>query len=334
MLESLDKRNLVTPLLLYHESPEVRRRALRAIGAVRRDIATSWLPQVRRMLSDAGLRRARGGDRGDRSDQQRGRGDAVAAAARRSRLRASGVTAAVALAASAVPARRGRGRSGTASISPADGADRAAEARRDVAAAIRHIDNPRFRRLLIPLLYDAAPEVAARGDGKRAGGGRCGLHFRRRRSCRCCATASSRARRARCSSATASRSSTRSRISCATPTRTSGCGATSPPRSRRSRRRSRWTCSSAALEEPDGFLRYKVIAALERLRRTDAPLTLPARDARGAGAPRGASHYLQLSVAARQPVRERRQLESDRSSQRAPREDGADARTASTACSR
>jgi hypothetical protein len=29
MLESLDKRNLVTPLLLYHESPEVRRRALR-----------------------------------------------------------------------------------------------------------------------------------------------------------------------------------------------------------------------------------------------------------------------------------------------------------------
>src|SRR4029079_6802262 len=53
MLESLNKRNLVTPLLLYHESPDVRRRALRAIGAVRRDIAVSWLPQVRRMLSDA-----------------------------------------------------------------------------------------------------------------------------------------------------------------------------------------------------------------------------------------------------------------------------------------
>ena len=29
-----------------------------------------------------------------------------------------------------------------------------------MAAAIRHIDNPRFRRLLIPLLYDEAPEVA------------------------------------------------------------------------------------------------------------------------------------------------------------------------------
>ena len=31
----------------------------------------------------------------------------------------------------------------------------------------------------------------------------------------------------------------------------------------------------AALDEPDGFLRYKVIAALERLRRTDAPLSFP-----------------------------------------------------------
>ena len=33
MLESLDKRNLVTPLLLYHEAPEVRERTLRALGA-------------------------------------------------------------------------------------------------------------------------------------------------------------------------------------------------------------------------------------------------------------------------------------------------------------
>src|SRR4030095_4196556 len=31
----------------------------------------------------------------------------------------------------------------------------------------------------------------------------------------------------------------------------------------------------AALAEPDGFLRYKVIASLERLRRTDMPLSFP-----------------------------------------------------------
>ena len=60
VLESLDKRNLVTPLLLYHESPQVRRRALYALGAVRSDIAEQWVPQIRRMLgdSDAGVRAA------------------------------------------------------------------------------------------------------------------------------------------------------------------------------------------------------------------------------------------------------------------------------------
>jgi hypothetical protein len=39
VLESLDKRNLVTPLLLYHESPAVRARALYAPGAVRTEVA-------------------------------------------------------------------------------------------------------------------------------------------------------------------------------------------------------------------------------------------------------------------------------------------------------
>jgi CRP-like cAMP-binding protein/HEAT repeat protein len=38
--------------------------------------------------------------------------------------------------------------------------DSTRSARRDVAVVIRHIADPRFRRLLIPLLYDPAPEVA------------------------------------------------------------------------------------------------------------------------------------------------------------------------------
>ena len=45
VLESLDKRNLVTPLLLYHESPKVRARALQALAAARTDIARKWAPQ-------------------------------------------------------------------------------------------------------------------------------------------------------------------------------------------------------------------------------------------------------------------------------------------------
>jgi CRP-like cAMP-binding protein/HEAT repeat protein len=42
----------------------------------------------------------------------------------------------------------------------ADTRDEAKAARRDVAIAIRQIADPRFRRLLIPLLYDPSPEVA------------------------------------------------------------------------------------------------------------------------------------------------------------------------------
>ena len=38
VLESLDKRNLVTPLLLYHESPQVRARALRSLAESRSEI--------------------------------------------------------------------------------------------------------------------------------------------------------------------------------------------------------------------------------------------------------------------------------------------------------
>jgi HEAT repeat protein len=42
-----------------------------------------------------------------------------------------------------------------------DTRESAAEARKDVAVAIRQIPDPRFRQLLIPLLYDSHPEVAA-----------------------------------------------------------------------------------------------------------------------------------------------------------------------------
>ena len=42
-----------------------------------------------------------------------------------------------------------------------DTRESAAEARKDVAVAIRQIPDPRFRQILIPLLYDSHPEVAA-----------------------------------------------------------------------------------------------------------------------------------------------------------------------------
>jgi AAA family ATP:ADP antiporter len=158
VLESLDKRNLVTPLLLYHESPAVRTRALSALGAVRSDIATQWVPQIRRMLGDAeaSVRAAAIGALVSISQED------AATLARPllkdpdARIRA---TAAVALAGSARPEDVDAAETTLLELA-GDARDSGRGARMDVAAAVRQIANPRFRRLLIPLLYDPAPEVA------------------------------------------------------------------------------------------------------------------------------------------------------------------------------
>jgi ATP:ADP antiporter, AAA family len=158
VLESLDKRNLVSPLLLHHEAPEVRERALRVLGAAQGPQAAEWLPQIRRLLDDdvPSVRAA-----AIRAIGAIGNEDAYALARpmtndRNSRIRA---TAAVVLAGSE---SHGDVMLAEATLLDlcADTGDQGRQARRDVAAAIRGIDNPRFRRLLIPLLYDPDPAVA------------------------------------------------------------------------------------------------------------------------------------------------------------------------------
>jgi AAA family ATP:ADP antiporter len=287
MLESLDKRSLVTPLLLYHESPDVRRRALRAIGAVRRDIAVSWLPQVRRMLSDAdsGVRAAaivaicdiNNEDAATLSRPLLGDADA--------RIR---VTAAVALAASSNPADVDAAEAALIDLaSDVRGSSRGV--RQDVAAAIRHIDNPRFRRLLIPLLYDEAPEVAHEAMESVQAAGTSDFIF----VPTLIALLRNRQLKARAREVIVSYGEpvvdvlahfmrdgdediwVRRHI----PT------ALSQIPSQKS-----VDVLIAALDEPDGFLRYKVIAALERLRRTDVPLTFP-REKLEAQTLREGSHF-------------------------------------------
>jgi AAA family ATP:ADP antiporter len=158
VLESIDKRNLVTPLLLYHEAPVVRRRALAALGAVRSDIAEQWVPHIRRMLGDPdpGVRRSAIGALSSIAH-------ADAASMARPllddpdpRIRA---TAAVALAGSSSPADLDEAERRLQDLT-SDTRDETKAVRRDVAIAIRQIPDPRFSRLLIPLLYDPAPEVA------------------------------------------------------------------------------------------------------------------------------------------------------------------------------
>jgi CRP-like cAMP-binding protein/HEAT repeat protein len=171
VLESLDKRNLVTPLLLYHEAPVVRARALKALSAVRADIAERWAPHIRRMLADtdSGVRAGAITALSYISQQD------AASLARPMLLEPDArirVTAAAALADGGTAEDADAAEATFVDIIANTSAE-TRDARRDVAAAIRQIRDRRFRRLLVPLLYDPAPEVAdeAMASVRAAGAG-------------------------------------------------------------------------------------------------------------------------------------------------------------------
>lgn len=293
MLESLDKRNMVTPLLLYHESAAVRRRALAALGAVRRDIATQWVPQIRRMLMDpdAGVRAAAIGALGSISQADAATLARPMLAEADPRIRS---TAAVALAGSPTPADVDMAETALLEIAN-DSRDTARQARRDVAVAVRQIADPRFRRLLIPLLYDPSPEVADEAmDSVRAAGTDDFVFVPTLVSLLRNRQLKGRARAVlvgygepvidalahfmrdededvwvrRHIPATLAQIPTQKSVDVLV----------------------------GALEERDGFLRYKAIAALERLRRHDAPLLFPRPTIEALALREGRSYFNYLSL--------------------------------------
>jgi AAA family ATP:ADP antiporter len=152
MLEALDKRQLVTPLLLRHDAAEVRTRTLRLARYTNPADADRWLPGVERALADED-------------------GEVRLAAARAlATLRGEAavdvmrpyldhhdpnlvVTAAAALAGSDTPSDVDRAAE-TFKRLAADTSESTAELRRQVARALGLVTNPRFRPLLVPLLYD------------------------------------------------------------------------------------------------------------------------------------------------------------------------------------
>jgi AAA family ATP:ADP antiporter len=152
MLEALDKRQLVTPLLLRHDSAEVRARALRLARYTDRAHAERWLPGVERALADED-------------------GEVRLAAARAlATLRGEAavdvmrpyldhhdpnlvVTAAAALAGSDLESDVDRAYETLKRLAGETGGS-ATELRRQVARALGLVTNPRFRPLLVPLLYD------------------------------------------------------------------------------------------------------------------------------------------------------------------------------------
>ena len=158
VLESLDKQHLVTPLLLHHTAPAVRARALTMLGGSRPEVVRRWEPMVTRLVNDSDadvrahaivqLARIRGEDAASLAHSL------LAAHSPRAAVSAAVVLASTGRAEDAAVAET------TLTTLTADGSDAAALVRRDVAAAIRQLDNRNCRQLLIPLLQDTDPRVA------------------------------------------------------------------------------------------------------------------------------------------------------------------------------
>jgi AAA family ATP:ADP antiporter len=157
-LESLDKKHLITPLLLYHESPVVRARALSIMSIVQPEISTRWLPAIRAMMTDP---------------DPNVRAEAVGALARMQNQQASdlvrpllddknpriSLTAAMVLAGSDREEDVARAEDVLSGL-VSDTRESAVSARKDFAIAVRQVPIPHFRRLLVVLLNDPNPEVA------------------------------------------------------------------------------------------------------------------------------------------------------------------------------
>ena len=160
VLESLDKRNLVTPLLLCHESENVRARAIHVMSSGHASLPQHWQPMIQRMVDDSNPKvRAEAIVALAKIRQQ----DATALARDILREPATsprvGISAAVVLAASGEQddVDAAEATLGQLATNLHEGAS---ITRRDVATAIREIRNPEVRHLLIPLLQDPEPDVA------------------------------------------------------------------------------------------------------------------------------------------------------------------------------
>jgi ATP:ADP antiporter, AAA family len=157
-LESLDKKHLITPLLLYHESPAVRARALSVMSITQPEISDRWLPAIHAMMTDpdAGVRAEAVGALARMQNQQAI--DLVRPLLQDKNPRIS-LTAAMMLAGSGREEDTVKAEEVLSGL-VSDTRESAAPVRRDFAIAVRQVPIPHFRRLLVVLLNDPNPEVA------------------------------------------------------------------------------------------------------------------------------------------------------------------------------
>ena len=158
MLESLDKRNLITPLLLYHESPAVRVRALSLLATTPSSASARWLPAIQGMMADESpeVRAAAVGALANIHDQQATVLVRPFLSDKNPRI---AMTAAMVLSDSAQEEDVAAAENVLKDL-VSDTRESAAQSRREFAIALRHVSKPHFRRLLIPLLSETNLEVA------------------------------------------------------------------------------------------------------------------------------------------------------------------------------
>jgi AAA family ATP:ADP antiporter len=158
LLDAMDKRHLVTPLLLSHEDAAIRARALKVAETAGPALRDRWLPGVERALKDP--------DSAVRIAAVSAiavlRGEAAVDVMRPFITRsdpALAIVAAAALAGSANP-EDVRLAEDTLRRFSSDTREQGAEWRLHVARALGDVNNPAFRPLLVPLMYDSNLDVA------------------------------------------------------------------------------------------------------------------------------------------------------------------------------
>ena len=158
LLESLDKRHLVTPLLLRHEDPAVRLRALAIAAAAGPEKAQHWLPAITATLKDPNPEVRVGAVRALATLTREDSAELM-----RPYLKDADpqlvVTAASALAESPHDSDRRAAEDALRRLA-SDTREQAVPIRHEVARALGQVRSPHFRPLLIPLMYDADLSVA------------------------------------------------------------------------------------------------------------------------------------------------------------------------------
>ncbi len=274
MLEALDKPNLITPLLLRHESGPIRVRALRALASGRSRVAHRWKDAVQRMTrdDDVDVRAAAIETLASLSDQD-------AAAVMSGHL--DDPEPRVAVAAAAALARSGREpdvllAAATFRKLIEDTRDAGAAGRREAAPALARIktDDPRFRALLATLLHDHRADVVLEAiRSARALGASDGLFLPGLLSRLAHRNLKHAARATLAAYGEAGIPALRYTLE--NPHEQVWVRRHIPSTLALLPHQAAMDALVGSLETSDRFLRYKVIAAIERLRRNHPPLTVP-----------------------------------------------------------